>query len=54
MIDAIEFYNLTRKEGRQQMLKQEELELLMGHLERHSYHPHCREEYIIKDERYVD
>jgi len=53
MIDAIEFYNLTRKERRQQMLKQEELKLLMGYLERHGYHPRCREEYIIEDRRCV-
>jgi hypothetical protein len=53
VIGAKEFYKLTKKEGQQQKSKQEELELLVGHLERHGYHPRCREEYIIKDRRHV-
>jgi hypothetical protein len=48
-IDRREFYNLTRKEGKVPLSKQEELELLMGHLERHGFHPRCRTEYIVEN-----
>jgi hypothetical protein len=40
---------LQRKEGKERLSKQEELELLMGHLERHGFHPRTREEYIVED-----
>jgi hypothetical protein len=44
-----EFYNLTRKEGKQKLSPQEELALLVGHLERHGYYPRTRDKYIVED-----
>jgi hypothetical protein len=44
-----EFYNLTRKEEKHKLSPQEELSLLVGHLERHGYHPRTRDKYIVKD-----
>jgi hypothetical protein len=40
---------LTRKEGKTKLSPQEELALLVGHLERHGYHPRTRDEYVVKD-----
>jgi MULE transposase domain len=48
-IEQKEFYNLTRKEGKTRLSPQEELALLVGHLERHGYHPRTRDEYIVED-----
>jgi hypothetical protein len=44
-----EFYNLHRKEGRLPLSKTEEHELLIGILERNSYYPCYRYEYILED-----
>ena len=40
---------MTRKEGKTKLSPQEELALLVGHLERHGYHPRTRDEYVVKD-----
>ena len=40
---------MTRKEGKTKLSPQEELALLVGHLERHGYHPRTRDEYIVED-----
>jgi hypothetical protein len=45
----MEFYNLTQKEEKQKLSKEEELVVLIGHLERNGYHPRTREEYILED-----
>jgi hypothetical protein len=44
-----EFYNLTRREEKQKLSPEEELTVLIGHLERHGYHPRTRDEYIIEN-----
>jgi hypothetical protein len=48
-IEQKEFYNLTRKEGNTKLSPQEELALLVGHLERYGYHPRTRDEYVVED-----
>ena len=40
---------MTRKEEKHKLSPQEELSLLVGHLERHGYHLRTRDKYIVKD-----
>jgi hypothetical protein len=49
-ISAREFYNLTRKEKNSPLNNHEELELLLGILERAGFHPRTREEYLVVDD----
>jgi hypothetical protein len=46
-----EFYNLGRKEGKVDLSREEEVQLLMAILERNGFHPRVREEYILEDRR---
>jgi hypothetical protein len=48
-IGCKEYYNLTRKEATAPLTNQEELELVLGVLERNGFYSRIREEYIIKD-----
>ncbi len=40
---------MTRKEGKMRLSPQEELALLVSHLERYGYHPRTRDEYIVEN-----
>ena len=40
---------MIQKEEKQKLSKEEELVVLIGHLERSGYHPRTREEYILED-----
>jgi hypothetical protein len=44
-----EFYNLIRKERKTKLSPQEELALLISHLERYGYYLRTRDEYIVED-----
>lgn len=48
-----EFYNLSKKEGKVDLSREEEVQLVIVILERNRFYLYVQDEYILEDRRYT-